>query len=102
MRSERPAGLYPTPDLFPLSDRMRDLISRGNRGAGSPYTSRSEADFAACLAMFAAGWSEAEVWAVMTDPAHGISEKYLEKGRRGDAYLALTVGKSRALVGSSV
>ncbi|WP_228281736.1 hypothetical protein [Rubrobacter marinus] len=65
------------------------------------YPSRSEADFAACLAMFAAGFSEADAWAVMTDPAQGISEKYLEKGRHGDAYLSLTIGKARALARSA-
>lgn len=96
-RSRRPAGLRPTPGLSLLSGRIRALISVGNRGAGGPYPSRSEADFAACLAMSAAGYPEADVWAVMTDPTNGISEKYREKGRRGDAYLSLTVGKARAL-----
>ena len=100
-RRGRPTGPCPTPDLSRLSGRMRHLISRGNRGAGSPYPSRSEADFAACLAMFAAGFSEADAWAVMTDPARGISEKYLEKGRRGDAYLSLTIGKAHALARSA-
>ena len=95
-RSRRPAVSHPSPDLSRLSGRTRALISRGNRGVGKPYPSRSEADFAACLAMFAAGFSEADAWAVMTDPAHGISEKYLEKGRHGDAYLSLTIGKARA------
>jgi hypothetical protein len=100
-RSRRPSGSRPTPDLSRLSGRTRALISRGNSGVGKPYPSRSEADFAACLAMSAAGFSEAEAWAVMTDPAHGISEKYLEKGRHGDAYLCLTVGKARALARSA-
>jgi len=97
LRGRRPAGPRSAPDLSRLSGRMRALISRGNRGAGSPYPSRSEADFSVCLAMFGAGYSEAEAWAVMTDPANGISEKYLEKGRHGDAYLSLTVGKARAV-----
>jgi hypothetical protein len=97
----RPAAPCPVPNLSRLSCRMRTLISRGNRGAGSPYPSRSEADFAVCLAMFAAGYAEAEVWAVMVDPAHGISEKYSEKGRHGGAYLSLTVGKARALARSA-
>ena len=100
-RNDRPAGPYPTPDLSRLSGRMRALISSGNRAAGSPYPSRSEADFAACLAMSAAGYPEADVWAVMTDPAHGISEKYREKGRHGDAYLSLTIGKAGALARST-
>jgi hypothetical protein len=93
----RPAGAGRAVDLSRLTERTRGLISDGNCGAGSPYPSRSEADFAVCLAMFVAGYREAEVWAVMTDPAHGISEKYRHKGRHGDAYLALTVGKARVL-----
>ncbi len=97
-RSRPPAGPCPTLDLSRLSGRTRALISHGNRGK---YRSRSEADFAVCLAMFTAGYTEAEVWAVMTDPAHGISEKCLEKGRHGDAYLSLTVGKARALARSA-
>lgn len=51
--------------------------------------------------MSTAGYTEAEVWAVMTDSTHGISEKYLEKDRHGDAYLPLTVGKARALARSA-
>ena len=97
-RSCRPAGPCPTPDLSRLSGRMRALISRGNR---SEYPSRSEADFAVCLAMFAARYLEAEVWAVMTDSAHGISKKYLEKGRHGGAYLSRTVGKACVLARSA-
>jgi hypothetical protein len=46
--------------------------------------------------MFGAGYAEAEVWAVMTDPTNNISEKYFEKGRQGERYLALTIGKARA------
>jgi hypothetical protein len=63
----------------------------GNSGR---YASRSEADFAVCLAMFGAGYEEAEVWAVMTDPAHAISEKFLEKERDGVGYLSRTIGKA--------
>lgn len=51
---------------------------------------------AACVAMFGAGYSEAEVWAVMTDQTNGISEKFFEKGRGGERYLALTIGKAEA------
>ncbi|MBA3491556.1 MAG: hypothetical protein H0T55_05680 [Rubrobacteraceae bacterium] len=84
-------------ELCRLSRRARSLIECGNSGAGSPYPSRSEADFAVCLAMFGAGYEEAEVWAVMTDPANGISERTLEKGRHAEGYLALTIGKARAI-----
>lgn len=91
-RSERPENVGPTPDLSRLTARIQELIRHGNRGE---YPSRSEADFAACLAMLAAGYSEAEVWATMTDPANGISGKYFEKGRHGDAYLEVTIGNAR-------
>ena len=82
------------PDLSRLSERTRELILFGDKE--SRYTSRSEADFAACLGMFAAGFDEAEVWAAMTEPTHGISEKFLERGRGGERYLSLTIGKAAA------
>jgi hypothetical protein len=66
-------------------------------GQGSPYPSRSEADFAVCLAMFGAGYEEGDIWAVMTDPANGISERALEKGRHAEGYLALTIGKAKSI-----
>ncbi len=90
--ARRPESVEPSPDLSWLSGRMRDLIRHGNNGE---YASRSDADFAACLAMFGAGYEEAEVWATMTDPANRISEKFLEKGLDGERYLALTIGKAR-------
>jgi len=46
----------PSPtDLSHLSTRARALVRLGNAGAGCPYPSRSEANFAVCLAMFGAG-----------------------------------------------
>jgi hypothetical protein len=106
MRSARPKEVVGDADLSRLSERTRELVLFGDREGR--YASRSEADFAACLGMFAAGFEEAEVWAAMTDPAHGISEKFLEKGRGGERYLSLTIGKaaakaraSRARVGRS-
>lgn len=92
-RVSPPANVGPSPELSGLSRRMRDLIRHGNRGE---YESRSEADFAACWAMFGADYPEAEIWAVITDPANGISEKFFEKGSHGERYLALTIGKARA------
>ena len=97
-RSKRPTPVHGAPELSWLSHRTRRLVERGNKGE---YPSRSEADFAVCIAMFGAGYSENDVWAVMTDPINGIAAKYLEKGRHGDAYLSLTIGKARALVGSA-
>jgi len=49
--------------------------------------------------MFGAGYEEAEIRAVMTDPANGISEKTLEKGRHAERYLVLTIGKARTIAG---
>jgi hypothetical protein len=72
---------------------MRDLILHGNNGG---YETRSDADFAACIAMFGAGYEGSKVWAAMTDPANGISEKFFEKGRDGERYMALTIGKAEA------
>lgn len=90
--ASRPTNIGPAPDLSRLSPRMQDLIRFGNHG---DYPCRSTADMAACVAMFSADYTEAEVWAVMTDPANGISEKYHEKGRHGEQYLSLTIGKAR-------
>jgi len=93
-RSSRPNGEAGEADLSRVSGRTRELVLYGDREGR--YASRSEADFAACLGMFAAGFEEAEVWAAMTDPTHGISEKFHEKGRDGERYLSLTIGKARA------
>jgi hypothetical protein len=93
-RSARPEGKLGAADLSRLSERTRELVLYGDREGR--YPSRSEADFAACLGMFATGLKEAEVWAAMTDPAHGISEKFHEKGRGGERYLSLTIGKAQA------
>ena len=81
-------------DLSSLSRRMRRLAEAGNRGAGRPYPSRSEADFALAVAMFGKGYAEADVAAVLLDPALGISEKALSEGRNAHAYVARTVGRA--------
>jgi hypothetical protein len=94
VRSRRPRVEIGVADLSKLSEKTRELVLFGDREGR--YASRSEADFAACLGMFAAGFEEAEVWAAMTDPAHGISEKFHGKGRGGERYLSLTIGKAAA------
>ena len=91
-RSARPEGVVGLVDLSRLSERTRELVLFGDQEGR--YASRSEADFAACLGMFAGGFEEAEVWAAMTDPTHAISEKYRGKGRGGERYLSLTIGKA--------
>lgn len=97
-RSGKLAGSLAVPDLSRLSPRMQELIRYGNRGQ---YKSRSEADMAACMALFGAGYSEAEVWVVMTDPTNAISGKFLEKGRHGQQYLSLTIGKAMTRAATS-
>ena len=72
----RGAGPFP-----PVGADKRELVLFGNSGQ---YASRSEADFAVCLAMFGAGYEEAEVWAVMTDPAHGFLGEVPREGRDGE------------------
>jgi hypothetical protein len=79
------------PDLSRLPADARVLIRHGN---SDEYPSRSEADWAACVEMFDAGYGLDEVWMVMTNPHNGISEKYFEKGARGEDYLELTVSKA--------
>ena len=81
----------PPKDLSVLSPRMLDLVQSGNEGAGKPYKSRSEADFAVALAMFGAGYNPEAVHDVLSDPSNGISAKFREKGRHGERYLATTI-----------
>ena len=92
---DRPAPPAGSVDLSRLSARMRGLIVHGNAASGRPYPTRSEADFAVAIAMFGAGYDEADVWTVMTDPQNGISERYLERGRYGAGYLSLTIDNAR-------
>lgn len=91
------AGSTQPADPSRLSSRIRNLIRDGYSAAGDSYKSRSEADFAVCIAMFGAGFDEEAVWDAMTDPANGISEKYREKGPHGGAYLSTTIAKARDL-----
>ena len=74
---------------------MKSLISLGNAGAGKPYETRSEADFAVAIAMFGAGFAEEAIWDVLSDPTNGISAKYQEKGRHGPRYLKTTIDEAR-------
>ena len=90
-----PQSLAGPVDLSRLSRRMRNLIASGNTAAGKPYPTRSHADFAVAIAMFGAGYDEPAVWAVLSDPANGISERYRDRGRYGPGYLSLTIDKAR-------
>lgn len=97
-RVSPPTSVGRPPGLSRLSRRMQDLIRNGN---GGEYQSRSEADMAVCVAMLGAGYGVGEVWAAMTEPTNGISEKFFEKGSQGERYLQLTISKAQAFVNSS-
>ncbi len=75
------------PELSRLPANIQKVIEHGNCGE---YPSRSEADWAVCVEMFRAGYGVDEIWMTMTEPSHGISEKFFEKGNEGEAYLELT------------
>ena len=81
------------PDLSRLPASVLELIRHGN---GTEYPSRSEADWAVCVEMFRAAYGLDEVWMVITNPENGISEKFFEKGARGEDYLELTISKAHA------
>jgi hypothetical protein len=70
---------------------MRDLAALGNRGAGSPYSTRSHADFAIAVATFGRGYTPEEVASVLTDHSLGISEKAIEEGPNAGNYVGRTV-----------
>ena len=79
------------PDLSRLPASVLELIRHGN---STEHPSRSEADWEVCVEMFRAGYGLDEVWMVMTNPENGISEKFYEKGPRGEDYLELTISKA--------
>jgi hypothetical protein len=82
-------------DLHRLSPRMQSLISLGNEAAGKPYKTRSHADFAVAIAMLGAGFEEAAIWQVLTDPTNGISIKFFERGKYGNYYVDRTIRRAR-------
>lgn len=74
-----------SPDLSRLASWVQDLIRDGACGG---LSSHSEVSVAVCAEMFHAGYGLDEVWIVMTDPAHAISEVFFEKdGEEAEAYL---------------
>ncbi len=91
IRKPKMEDLGLAPDLSRLPQDIRELIEHGNR---EKYPSRSEADWAVCVAMDRAGHGLDEIWMVMTSPENGISEKFFEKGSQGEAYLELTINKA--------
>lgn len=74
-------------DLFstPVSEKFFNLIVNGQ--GFENYPSRSEALFASLNALIFAGLTDEQIFSVLTDSAHFMSEKPLEAGR-GDVTLA--------------
>jgi hypothetical protein len=74
-------------DLFstPVSEKYFDLITSGK--GFENYPSRSEAIFACLNALIYAGLTDEQIFSVLTDDSHFMSEKPLESGK-GDPILA--------------
>jgi len=79
-----------------VSKEIKGLIVDGN--IEGKYKSRSEADEAAITALLRAGHDEATVKAVFENSNWGIGEKYREKGRNADKYLAHSIAKAEAFL----
>jgi len=66
-----------------VSPRIKDLIRTGEDPENPErYLSRSEAEFAAIHALIEAHCTDAQIAGVLLDPANGISQKPLEKGKK--------------------
>lgn len=87
----------PQVDLKPLkvSERIKKLITEGWT-TKSNYKSRSEADQAAISALLQGGYDANTIKAIFSNPEWKIGDKYREKGKAGDKYLAYSVTKAKA------
>jgi hypothetical protein len=85
---------HPRISRLAIPQRIKNLILEGDRD--SIYPSRSERDQAVVNHLVKINCSPAVIRAIFSDPSLPISDKYLEKGRQGDKYLALTIAKARA------
>ena len=81
-----------------VDTHIKKLIKEGD--TESIYASRSECDLAVINALILAGYDDAIVKAIFSDPRRKISEKYLErasKNQSADSYLGHSIGKARVL-----
>lgn len=69
-----------------VSRKIKDLILEGNKPEHS-YKSRSEADQAVIVGMYASGYSGKIIRKVFEQNPNGIGEKYFEKGNSKEQYL---------------
>jgi hypothetical protein len=87
--------IRPTYDInhLPVTCRIRDVIQRGRNADPRRYQSRSEAVFAAAVALIRAGWEDNAIAGVLLDPRFGISQKPREAG---PGWLAAELVRARA------
>ena len=78
-----------------VSDKTKNLIQSYNK---EEYPSRSEQDQAVILALVSAGCIDAEIRTIFSNSNFAVSQKYLEKGKYGDQYLAHSIRKARTLL----
>jgi hypothetical protein len=77
-------------DSLLVSERVKSLI---RDGLSPRYPSRSEAVFAAIMALIAAGYDDVTIAGVLMDAANGISAKPRALGRR---WIAREIARARA------
>jgi hypothetical protein len=80
-------------DLNSVPPETLVLITKGD--TEGRYKSRSERDQAAAFALVQQGFTDNQVRGVFSNPDYAISDKYLERGPHGDAYLETTIRKAR-------
>lgn len=78
-----------------VSQQIKSLIKEGDKD--NKYISRSEADQGVVNALVISGCNDDLIKAIFINPGYKISSKYLEKGKDGDKYLALTIRKAHEL-----
>lgn len=77
-----------------IPDRVKRLIVEGDNE--KLYPSRSERDQAVINHLVRINCSPAIIQSIFANPDYAVSDKYMEKGRQGNKYLALTIGKAKA------
>ena len=81
-------------NVLPISQRMKDLI-RGINDREHPYESRSEAVYAAIVAMVGGGCTDDQIEEIFLDRSYPISAHVLEQKTQSSKYLARQIAKAR-------
>ena len=80
-----------------VSDETKTLIMQGVDP--SRFGSRSEALFAVCCSLVRAGIDDKVIYAVITDPAYGISASVLEQRSGSDRYAIRQIQRAKEFAG---